>query len=335
MVKKAVLLINLGTPDHDDVHSVRRYLREFLNDPRVIDLPIWIRWPLVNLMIVPFRYKKTANAYQKIWSEVGSPLLTHTRDMQIALSAKLGDEYHVELAMRYGNPSIDAALNNLKQYNSIDIIPLFPQYSSAATGSALKKTLDQLSNRWNIPTIKVIHDFYNHPGFIQAFAENIRNTLKNKRIDLLVFSYHGLPERHVIKSDCKAKCDRVNACPAISENNLFCYRAQCYATTQLIVEELKLTKDQYTVAFQSRLGRTPWIKPYTDLMLPELRAKGMQHIAMVSPSFTADCLETLEEINIRTRERWLSLGGTEFTFIPCVNAELQWIAALADMVLSK
>jgi ferrochelatase len=335
MNKKAVLLINLGTPDHADSHSVRNYLREFLNDPRVIDLPKWLRWSLVNLWIIPFRYKKTTNAYKQIWNVAGSPLLKYSREMQAALSANLGPQYTVELGMRYGHPSIDAALDNLKQFDSLDVIPLFPQYSSAATGSALEKILEPLSKRWNVPTIKVIHDFYNHPGFINAYAEKIKNTLGDKQIDLLVFSYHGLPERHIIKSECKAQCDRLHACPLVNNDNLFCYRAQCYATSQFIAKELNLTNDDYAVAFQSRLGRTPWIKPYTDLLLPELRRKGLKRIAMVSPSFTADCLETLEEINIRTRKQWLALGGTEFSFIPCINADPQWIAALADMVISK
>ena len=334
-MRKAVLLLNLGTPDHFDQQSVRRYLSEFLNDARVIDLPAWIRWPLVNLFIVPFRYKKTAHAYQQIWHEgQGSPLLIYSRDMQQALSKQLGENYQVELGMRYGNPSIETALNNLKPFDEITVIPLFPQYSSAATGSAMEKLLTSIIKDWNLPSLKIIHDFYNHPGYIAAFADKIKNTLHEQSVDLLIFSYHGLPERHIQKSHCRATCDKEHACPAISDHNLFCYRAQCYATTQLIAEALKLSPEQYAVSFQSRLGRTPWIKPYTDLLLPEWQRQGIKHIAMVSPSFTADCLETLEEINIRTRKQWIQLGGTQFTFIPCINAHELWINALAEIARS-
>lgn len=333
MRKKGVLLINLGTPDDSSPKSVRRYLKEFLNDPRVIDLPSFIRWPLVNLLIIPFRYKKTAEAYQQIWTEAGSPLLAISKQTQQALASELGDDYQVELGMRYGKPSIQSAVEKLKHCTSITAIPLFPQYSSAANGSAIENLLLHLSKQWNVPELSVKGDFYNHPGFIQAFADVIEKQVKGKDIDMLVFSYHGLPERHVIKSDCKAQCDRVNACPVISDANRFCYRAQCYATTQLIAEKLGLLPNQYTVAFQSRLGRTPWIKPYTDLVLPELISKDIKNIAVVSPSFVADCLETLEEINIRMREQWVGLGGEGFTFVPCVNDSRVWVGVLVKIIL--
>lgn len=332
---KSVFLINLGTPDHADARSVRRYLRQFLNDPRVIDLPTWVRWPLVNLFIVPFRYKKTAALYQKIWSKLGSPLLVNSKLMQQDLAVKLGPGYQVELGMRYGNPSIPFALQQFKKSDTIIVIPLFPQYSSAANGSAIEKLFESLSANWNMPNIRILNDFYQHPGFIRAFAEKIKNTIQDKKIDLVVFSYHGLPERHIHKSDCQAQCDHVSACPMMSNDNRFCYRAQCYATTQLIANELNLNADQYVVSFQSRLGRTPWIKPYTDLLMMELRKKGIKSIAIVSPSFVADCLETLEEMNIRTRKQWIELGGTDFTFIPCINNDPLWINALAEMVTSN
>lgn len=329
---KSVFLINLGTPDSTDARSVRRYLREFLNDPRVIDLPSWIRWPLVNFIIVPLRYKKTAALYQKIWSKLGSPLLLNSQLMQQDLAIKLGSEYQVEIGMRYGNPNIPSVLQRFKKSDTMIVIPLFPQYSSAANGSAIEKLFESLSSSWNIPNIRILNDFYQHPGFIRAFAEKIKNTIEDKKVDLVLFSYHGLPERHIQKSDCQAQCDHVNACPIMNRDNRFCYRSQCYATTQLIAKELKWNASQYAVSFQSRLGRTPWIKPYTDLLLPELRKKGIKHIAMVSPSFVADCLETLEEMNIRTRKQWLELGGTDFTFIPCINNDPLWINALAEMV---
>jgi ferrochelatase len=332
MSKKGVLLINLGTPENLSPASVRKYLKQFLNDPRVVDLPALVRWFLVNWVIVPFRYKKTFAAYKKIWTPTGSPLWVLSEQMKEALSLGLGSDYQVEIGMRYGNPSISAAYKKLNTVSSLTVIPLFPQYSSAATGSALEVILKELSHRWNMPEIKMVNDFYNHPGFIHAFTEQIRKSILNKKIDKLIFSYHGLPERHLDKSICEADCDRVNECPIIQASNRFCYRAQCYATTQRIARELGLASKEYVVSFQSRLGRTPWIKPYTDVLLPELIQQGVRNIAMVSPSFVVDCLETLEEINIRTREQWHALGGKEFIFVPCINAETTWIEALIKMI---
>lgn len=332
MGKKAVLLLNLGTPDQCDGASVRRYLREFLNDPRVIDLPGLIRWPLVNLLIIPFRYKKTTAAYQKIWTDSGSPLLTISEEIQQGLCSRLGADVQVELGMRYGKPSISSALSRLQQCSSLTVIPLFPQYASAATGSALEELFTCLAGQWNIPEIQIIRDFYDHPGFVQANAERIQSHLQGKKVDKIIFSYHGLPERHITRSHCIAQCDHQSACPSINDANRFCYRAQCYATTRAIASVLGIPPDQYVVSFQSRLGRTPWIKPYTDLVLPTLQQQGVRDIAVISPSFVADCLETLEEINIRLREQWANLGGGEFTYIPCVNDTPTWIAALGEMV---
>jgi len=309
MSKKGVLLINLGTPDNCDPHSVRRYLKEFLNDLRVIDLPFLARWILVNLIILPFRYKKSAHAYQQIWTEHGSPLLINGQQLKKALAATLGDNYQVALGMRYANPSIAAAFAELKNCENISVIPLFPQYSSAATGSAIESFLKLIAQQWNIPEIKIYRDFYNHPGFISAYADVIKNAMINKKVDLLLFSYHGLPERHIHKSECQAVCNKIDACPSVSDTNRYCYRAQCYATSQLLAEELNLLPQQYAVSFQSRLGRTPWIKPYTDLQLPAFRQQGIKNIAIACPSFVADCLETLEEINMRAREQWQQLGG--------------------------
>jgi ferrochelatase len=215
------------------------------------------------------------------------------------------------------------------------VIPLFPQYSSAATGSAINELIPTLAKQWNIPALTIKRDFYQHPGFLAAYADIIKQHISGKAIDLLLFSYHGLPERHIDKSECEASCDRLLDCPNINDDNQFCYRAQCYATTHFITQRLGLASNQYTVSFQSRLGRIPWIKPYTDLLLPELIQKGIKNIAIVSPSFVADCLETLEEINIRTRAQWASLGGSNFIFIPCINHSHLWINALADMVRGK
>lgn len=331
MLKKTILLINLGTPDHCDKKSVRAYLKEFLMDPRVIDLPALVRMILVNFIILPFRTKKTTMAYQKIWLTV-SPLLLNTRLLSEALSKELGEGYSVLFAMRYGHPSIQSACDKLQNAQSLTVIPLFPQYSSAATGSAIENFFQSLKNAWNIPALEIKRDFYNDAGFIDAYAEIIQKHITHHPIDMIIFSYHGLPERHIQKSDCHANCDHLNNCPRINVANHYCYRAQCFATTQLIAEKLNLHSDQYRVSFQSRLGKTPWIKPYTDKILPELIEKGIKNIAVVSPSFVSDCLETLEEINIRTREQWQALGGQHFHFIPCLNDSPRWVKALAKMI---
>ncbi|MEO8400533.1 MAG: ferrochelatase [Gammaproteobacteria bacterium] len=329
---KGVLLINLGTPDNCDPKSVYRYLKEFLNDPRVIDLPAIIRWPLINGLIIPRRYKNSANAYQQIWTKEGSPLLINSLQLKEKLSAELGTDYQVELGMRYGNPSIPSALLKMKSCDKILILPLFPQYSSAATGSAIEETLEWFSTQWNIPTLEIKSDFYNHPAFIQAYADVILQHTRDTKIDLFLFSYHGLPKRHVIKSGCHISCDHINACPLVSESNRFCYRAQCYETSALLAKALDLSDKQYHVSFQSRLGRTPWIKPYTDALLPELIKQGIKNIAIACPSFVADCLETLEEINIRARKQWQTLGGEKFTFVPCLNTKFSWIKGLSQIV---
>ena len=332
MSKAGVLLINLGTPDNCDSNSVYGYLTEFLNDSRVIDLTKLSRWILSNLIIIPLRYKTSARAYQKIWTEEGSPLLIHSQKLQNALATELGPDYQIEIAMRYGNPAIKTALKNLRHCNRLIAIPLFPQYSSAATGSAIAKLLHELAKQWNIPELKIIRDFYSNAGFIQAYADIIKENIGNKKPDLILFSYHGLPERHINKSDCQANCDHLQSCPRITTDNLYCYRAQCYATSYLLATALGLEATQYQVVFQSRLGRTPWIKPYTDVTLTSLRQQGKKSIAVVCPSFVADCLETLEEINIRAREQWLLNGGSEFIFIPCLNEQKMWVNTLADMV---
>lgn len=320
MGKKGILLINLGTPDNCDPKSVRRYLKQFLNDPRVINLPGVIRWFLVNYLIIPHRYKKSAAAYQQIWLEGGSPLLVNSQAMKEALALELGSEYQVELGMRYGNPSIQTAVEKLKGCDNLIVLPLFPQYATASTGTAIAEFQKVISKttlkQGNMPEIHIREDFYQYPGFIAAYADiiqkHIKSNIQEKKIDMLLFSYHGLPERQLDKTRC--------------------YRTQCYATSGLIAKALGLSQKQYQVSFQSRLGRTPWIKPYTDLILPEFIQQGIRNIAIACPSFVADCLETLEEINICAREQWQSLGGGEFTFVPCLNAELRWIKAMAKMV---
>lgn len=331
MIQKGVLLINLGSPDQCNPGSVRRYLRQFLNDPRVVALSWFIRWPLVNLLIIPFRYQNTTHAYSQIWGETGSPLIMHTRLLADAVAEKLGDEYRVVYGMRYGSPAISEAVTSLKGCESITVVPLFPQYSSAATGSVIEAVYRELASQWNMPSLRMIGDFYGNQGFIKACSSMIQPYLIKDKPDLILFSYHGLPESHITMSECQAACDHLSACPLINGRNRFCYRAQCYETTRLITENLGLQLTDYAVSFQSRLGRTPWIKPYTDLLLNELVQKGVKRLAVVCPSFVSDCLETLEEINIRARLQWQSLGGTEFIYIPCVNESPVWVEALSSI----
>jgi protoporphyrin/coproporphyrin ferrochelatase len=332
MAKRGVLLVNLGTPSDSSPKAVRRFLKPFLNDPRVIDLPALLRFLLVYLCILPFRTKRTAHAYQKIWTNLGSPLMVYSQQLKEKLSIELGSDYCVALAMRYGNPSIQEALMELKHCNELTILPLFPQYSSAASGSTIENTLNILSHSWNFPNIRIISEFHSDPGYIAAYSELIKTHLADQKIDLLLFSYHGLPLRHIKKSHCRVACSNNQPCPAIDDRNIHCYRAQCYATSDLLAQTLMLPTDKYQVCFQSRLGSTPWIKPYTDLVLPELIQRGIKNIAIVCPSFVVDCLETLEEVNIRLREQWHLLGGAEFTFIPCLNAHPTWVKAIAKKV---
>jgi len=333
--KPGVLLINLGTPDNCDPKSVYAYLKQFLNDPRVVDLPAVVRYILVNWFIIPFRYKQSAHAYQQIWTNQGSPLLTHSYDLVEAVRKAFGSTVQIELGMRYGNPSIESAIDKLKDCQKIMAIPLFPQYSSAATGSAIQALLEVLGQRWNIPELIIKKDFFNNSDFIYAYASLIRDNLKDKKIDRLIFSYHGLPQRHIEKSACHSPCTRSEFCPKPDHLNMYCYRAQCYETARLIAEELNLSSTDYVVAFQSRLGKTPWIGPYTDVVLAELREKKVDNIAIVCPSFVSDCLETLEEINIRARAQWLELGGREFVFIPCLNTYSAWVDGLVNMIKAQ
>ena len=325
-----ILLLNLGTPDSPQTGAVRRYLREFLMDGRVIDLPLMVRAILVNGIIAPFRASRSAKAYRKVWTEQGSPLLVHSQQCQQKLQSHYGSKVKVVLGMRYGKPSIVSAVKQLAGCDHIIVLPLFPQYSSAATGSAMQRAMEELQKGWNIADITVINQFYDDVGFIGAYAKLIQQ--HKQADDFLLTSYHGLPERHLDKSDCRARCDRHAPCPVVGEKNAFCYRAQCYATSRALAQALQLNDDQYAVSFQSRLGKIPWIEPYTDEFIKTLRDKDIKNLCVVCPAFTADCLETIEEIGIELKEGWHALGGERFTLIPCLNADAQWVAALATMI---
>lgn len=331
-----VLLIQLGTPDSTEVSDVRKYLREFLSDPRVIDIPAPARALLLNAVILPFRPRRSAEQYEKIWTDDGSPLTIHTESLSSALQEALGDGYRVAYGMRYQNPPIETAVTRLAAANCdrIVVLPLFPQYASASTGSALEKALDVIGERWNVPNVVTIGDFYDEPGFIRSVAEVARPQLETFDPDHTILSYHGLPEKQVKKSDPTGEwcLQRPDCCDQMVEANRFCYRAQCFATSRALASELNLEDGTYSTTFQSRLAGQKWIEPYTDVKVEELYKSGVRRLAVLTPSFTADCLETLEEIGIRLREQWEGLGGEELLLVPCVNASPSWVAAVVDLV---
>jgi ferrochelatase len=331
-----VLLLNLGSPSAPTSQAVKPYLAEFLMDPYVIDIPWIARWLLVHGIILRTRPKKTAALYKKVWTEKGSPLIAFSLAQQSELQKKLGSEFCVELGMRYGSPSIRNALLSLKNQNitSLTIIPLYPQYSLAATESLIQKVyleIHELGLQGLSPHF--VQDFYNHPLWIKNYAKFLENHLIKINYDHLLFSYHGLPERQVKKTDpTKAHClQSADCCLKATKANRKCYRFQCIQTTVALAQLLKLKQGQYSDAFQSRLGSTPWIKPYTDLEYDRLAKQGVKTLVVVSPSFVADCLETLEEIAIRGSEQFKEAGGKELIYIPALNSDPSFVEFLADL----
>ncbi len=327
-MKTGVLLINLGTPNSPSVKDVRTYLREFLSDPYVIDIHPLARFLLLNLIILPFRSKKSALAYQSIWTEQGSPLLINSKALASNTQQLLMDDYQIALGMRYGKPNIKQALAQLKMCRRLLILPLFPQYSLAATETALVQAQTLAEQLWQRENIKIIKDFYVWPSFIEAQAKLIYDYLGERKFEQIIFSYHGLPERQVKKTCKLVKCDMLTACPAITVINRDCYRDQCFATSHALARQLNLNKTQYITAFQSRLGGAAWIQPYTDKVLEKLAKQNVKNIAIVCPSFVVDCLETLEEIGIRARIQWQTLGGENLYLIPALNTSADWLVDL-------
>ena len=333
--RTGLLLINLGTPKSPDPAHVRTYLREFLSDPRVLDIPGWQRALLLNLVILPFRPRRSGEAYEKIWMEQGSPLLVHTRNLAAKVRVAIGDGVEVEIAMRYGEPSIRDALARFRSagVDRIIVFPLYPQYSSAATGSSIEKVLVEAVASWTPPYVQVVPPFYDHPAYIDACARAIRPVIDAGPADAVLFSFHGLPERHCRKSDdTGAHCFRsAGCCDGIFAANRNCYRAQCFATARALGDRLGVAESARVICFQSRLGRTPWIKPYTDEVLAELPRRGVRRAVIASPAFVADCLETLEELGIRAVETFRAAGGEELRVAPCVNDDDRWAAGVAGL----
>jgi ferrochelatase len=337
--RTGVLLVNLGSPAAPSVPEVRRFLREFLSDPRVIDIPGPARWLLLNGAILPFRPRTSAAAYRSIWTEAGSPLLLHSRALTEEVAKRLGPRYVVVLGMRYGSPSIRQGMEALadSDVERTVVVPLFPQYAASSTGSALEEVYRVAGSSWNVPAIQSVGAFYDEAGFLSALADVAGPHLERFRPDHVLMSYHGLPERQVRRSDSTGRhcLESDRCCEGIGPSNRNCYRAQCFATSRGLASALGLPEDGFTVSFQSRLGRTPWIRPYTDHVLPELAARGVRRVAVICASFVADCLETLEEIGIRGRAQWQSQGGEELLLVPCLNAHPRWVQALADLVRSQ
>lgn len=337
MGKKGVLLVNLGTPDSPEVGDVRKYLDQFLMDERVIDIGAFNRTLLVKGIIVPFRSPKTAKLYKEIWDENGSPLLYFSKIQAAEVQRKLGDDYHVELAMRYQNPSILAALERMKAglVESIKVIPLFPQYASASTGSVIQSVMEILSKWPTVPPVSFVNSFHDNDLVIETFAENARK-YKPETYDHVLFSFHGLPERQILKCDHTGHycLKKEGCCDNLNDINKFCYSAQGYNTARLIASKLSIPREDYTVCFQSRLGKEPWVQPYTTDVLKRLAAEGKKRLLVFSPAFVADCLETLYEITVEYHEEFRALGGEHVQLVESLNDSPRFIEALVKLAVN-
>ncbi len=331
-MKKGVLLVNLGSPDSTAVSDVRKYLREFLMDGRVLDAPWPIRFCVVHFTILPSRPKESAHAYEKIWTPEGSPLVVISRRVQKKLQARL--DVPVELAMRYQNPSIESALAKLRDAGVDDLflIPLFPHYAMSSYESAVVRVQEVAAQIAPQMRVTVQPPYYDAPDYIEALAASAQDMLQTG-YDHLLFSFHGIPERHLRKSDpthchCLAK---ENCCDVPSPAHATCYRAQCFKTVAAFVAKAGVPPNKYSVSFQSRLGKDPWLKPYTDFELAEFPKRGIKKLFVICPAFVSDCLETIEEIGMRGKETFIGAGGKEFAQIPCLNEHPLWISTLEKM----
>jgi len=334
-MKRLILLVNVGTPDSPAVQDVRKYLKQFLSDPKVLTIPAFFRWLLLRLVILPFRSPKSAHAYQQIWTDKGSPLLCFSQDLSKKVQYKHPKDL-VTIGMRYGSPSIESAILQASKLgvNEIVAVPLFPQFSDAATGSAVAEVQRQVSRHLGSLPLKFSGDFYEHPKFISAQGHLIRAEMAHFSPDHILMSYHGLPESHVKATDLSgAHClAQKNCCETLSAVNNKCYRAQSFATSRALARFLKIDASFYSVSFQSRLGRTPWIQPFTDKIIADLRQRGIKRLLVVCPSFVSDCLETLEEIGMRCKEDWLALGGEELRLVPCANSAEDMVDCISDLM---
>lgn len=341
MDRIGVLLINLGTPDAPTPEAVGRYLREFLMDPYVINLPAPLRWFLVNVGIVPRRKHQSAKLYQKIHTASGSPLLINTRALANELTHELADRsdaFVLEFAMRYGNPSIESALTKLfaAKVAQVVVVPLYPQYAESSFETAVRETTRVARRIGGEELLSFMPPFYDRPDFIKVSANSINEHLKQESAEHVLFSFHSLPVKQVKRLDstrqhCAMKPD---CCDQITDVNRNCYRAQCVFTARAFARELGLSEESYTISFQSRLGRAEWLGPVTEEVLRRLAARGVRNVAVCCPSFVADCLETLEEIAIRGRKTFLDAGGAQLKLVPALNADPSWVETLANWIES-
>lgn len=335
-MKTGVLLIQLGTPDSPSTGDVRRYLSEFLNDPRVIDIAWLPRKLLVNGIIVPFRAPKSAKIYKKLWEHGNgiSPLLSYTESVVKLVQERFNaSEVKVEMAMRYQNPSMDLVLEKMRKenYEQLIIIPLFPQYASASSGSAIEKAMKIIRNWWVIPEVKIVSQFWDNEGYIDSIIKRTK-TFDLKEYDHILFSYHGLPIRQVDKVYVDGDLCSDQPCESeINDKNKFCYKATCYATTRLIAEKLGIKEEDYTVCFQSRLNKE-WLTPFSDKVVAEWGDKGAKKLLVFSPAFVADCLETIVEIGEEYQEIFESHGGQKVQLVPSSNDHPRFIDGLVEMI---
>ncbi|MFY7971584.1 MAG: ferrochelatase [Flavobacteriales bacterium] len=334
--KTAVLLVNLGSPDSPAPKDVKRYLTQFLNDPRVVDLPWLGRKLLVNGIIVPFRYRKSAKVYQELWTENGSPLVHYGKQVKQLLQDRFNEnETKVFLAMRYQNPSLITTLLEIEKWSAdhVIVIPMFPQYASATTGSVMDEVMRLMKDMYVIPEVTTVNQFYDHPLYIKGFVEN-GSTFNWKEYDHVLFSYHGLPERQLDKIYDDRKCSNHTCEHEINEENRYCYKATCYATTREIAKGLGIPEEKYTVCFQSRLGKG-WIEPFSDSIIRKMASEGAKKLLVFSPAFVADCLETTIEIGEEYQELFEELGGEKIQLVPSLNESRTWIDCLEDLVKTR
>ena len=331
---KGVLLVNLGSPDGPTAKEVKPYLDEFLMDERVIDVPNWLRNLLVRGIILQTRPKKSAKAYAKIWWEEGSPLVVISE----RFASKVGQQTDIPVAlgMRYGSMSIKNALKELKDkgVSEILLVPLYPHYAMSSYETVVVKTMQEQQANYPDMRITTLPAFYKNPDYIKVLSERILKGLENFDYDHILFSYHGIPERHIRKSDptkfhCKidGSCCQINS---VAHNT--CYRHQCYDTTELVKAELNLDEDKVSTSFQSRLAGDPWLKPYTDFEFERLAKAGIKKLAVITPAFVSDCLETLEEIAMEGKEQFMEAGGEGYIHIPCLNESDSWVALMAEWI---
>ncbi|MCF6366352.1 MAG: ferrochelatase [Bacteroidales bacterium] len=330
---RAVLLINIGSPNSYKTKDVRRYLREFLNDKRVINIHPLLRFILVNGIIVPFRAKKSAGKYKEIWSNNGSPLIFNSIELSVKLQAAFKDNADIYMAMRYGNPGIKKVLAEIKrkQYSELIVFPMYPQYASSTSGSSIEKVFDKVKFWENIPNIKIIHEFWRNPIYINTLADKIKNSDLD-HFDHLIISFHGLPLSHVYKTHENKTCNDLNCLNEMNNNNKYCYQSACYRTAELLAKKINISKSDYSVGFQSRLSKN-WLTPFTEELLIDLAKKNKKKILVVCPSFVADCLETLHEIQIEYSELFKASGGETLKLVSSLNSDDPWVENLRNIIL--